>query len=109
MADQVTTSLAQAKVLVMQGMAGKAPRINAENQHWEVYDNTTGQWVDTGVEATGADGVSPTVTITEITRGHRVKITDEDHPQGQTFEVYNGTNGHSPYVDPTTGTWWYYD
>lgn len=51
MADQITTSLAQAKILVMQGMAGKAPRINAENNHWEVYDNDTQTWVDTGVRA----------------------------------------------------------
>jgi len=154
MADQITTSLAQAKVLVMQGMAGKAPRINADNQHWEVWDNTTEQWVDTGyscngtegldghspyinssgywvvfndgtqqwvttdVVARGVDGVSPTVTITEITRGHRVKITDAEHPNGQNFDVtdgFNGTNGtngvdgHSPYIDPTTNTWWYFD
>ena len=41
----------------------------------------------------GADGVSPTVTITEITGGHRVTITDADHPSGQTFDVMDGTDG----------------
>ena len=112
MSDQVTTSLAQAKVLVMQGLAGKAPRVNATNNHWEVYDNDTQAWVDTGVDATGPQGdagYSPEVTITPVFNGRRIKITDKEHPQGQTFEVYNGTNGHSPYVNPTTGTWWYYD
>ena len=41
----------------------------------------------------GADGVSPTVTITEITGGHRVTITDKNHPSGQSFDVLNGEKG----------------
>lgn len=41
----------------------------------------------------GQDGYSPDVTITEITGGHRVTITDEDHPQGQSFDVMDGTGG----------------
>lgn len=39
----------------------------------------------------GTDGVSPEVTITAITGGHRVEITDADHPSGQTFDVMDGT------------------
>lgn len=172
--------LEEALVLVMQGMAGKAPRVNATNNHWEVYDNDTQSWVDTGVNATGAagadgadghspyinntgywvfwndstgawvttnykaagrdgedghspyiganghwfawsenlamfddtgvpaqgpqgetgatgatgtDGYSPVVTITNITGGHRVTITDEDHPTGQSFDVMDGQDG----------------
>ena len=36
----------------------------------------------------GADGVSPTVSVSEISRGHRVTITDGtgDH----TFDVFDG-------------------
>lgn len=41
--------------------------------------------------ATGSDGVSPIVTITTITGGHRVTIVDEDHPSGQSFDVMDGT------------------
>lgn len=41
--------------------------------------------VDKG--AGGDDGVSPAVTVTEITGGHRVTITDATHPQGQSFDV----------------------
>lgn len=41
----------------------------------------------------GADGVSPTVTITEITGGHRVTITDKNHPDGMSFDVMDGTDG----------------
>ena len=40
--------------------------------------------------ATGADGVSPAVTITSITGGHRVTITDRAHPNGQSFDVMDG-------------------
>ena len=42
--------------------------------------------------ADGADGVSPYVTITTITGGHRVTITDADHPQGQSFDVMDGSS-----------------
>ena len=57
--DAVAMSLEEAKVLVMQGMKGdpgESPRINPENNHWEVYDNDTEQWVDTGVNARGPKG-----------------------------------------------------
>lgn len=39
----------------------------------------------------GTDGVSPEVTITSITGGHRVTITDADHPSGQSFDVLDGS------------------
>lgn len=41
----------------------------------------------------GSDGVSPEVTIENITDGHRVTITDAEHPSGQSFDVMNGSNG----------------
>lgn len=43
--------------------------------------------------AQGDDGVSPEVTITTITGGHRVTITDADHPSGQSFDVMDGAPG----------------
>ena len=48
----------------------------------------------------GENGVSPEVTVTSITGGHRVNITDEAHPQGQSFDVMDGTDGQ----DGTDGT-----
>lgn len=39
----------------------------------------------------GEDGVSPTVEVEEITGGHRVTITDAEHPDGQSFDVMDGT------------------
>lgn len=47
------------------------------------FDVTNGQ--------NGADGVSPDVTITTITGGHTVTITDKDHPTGQSFNVMDGS------------------
>lgn len=44
----------------------------------------------------GQDGVSPGVTIDTITGGHRVTITDADHPTGQSFDVMDGES---------SGTW----
>lgn len=41
----------------------------------------------------GTDGVSPAVSISAITGGHSVTITDKDHPSGQSFNVLDGTNG----------------
>lgn len=43
--------------------------------------------------APGQDGVSPGVSISSITGGHSVTITDADHPGGQTFNVMDGQDG----------------
>lgn len=42
----------------------------------------------------GQNGVSPTVTVTDISGGHRVTITDADHPAGQSFDVMDGDVGN---------------
>ena len=53
-----------------------------------------GEWVDMGLLfPAGQDGVSPAVTITQTSTGHKVKITDKTHPAGQEFDVDNGTPG----------------
>lgn len=59
----------------------------------------------------GTDGISPEVTIAVITGGHRVTITDKDHPTGQDFDVLDGTagaDGVTPVISATasvgTGT-----
>ena len=49
------------------------------------------------------NGYNPAVTITTITGGHQVKITDKDHPNGQTFNVMDGSgiygSGHTLYLN----------
>ena len=67
-----------------------------ENNTWWVWDPVTGAYVDTGVSAegyVGEDGFSPAVTISTITGGHNVNITDKDHPSGQDFDVMDGATG----------------
>lgn len=59
----------------------------------------------------GDDGYSPAVTIATITGGHRVTITDETHPAGQSFDVLDGAsdagavtyNPETSYNDGTVG------
>ena len=76
-------------------------------QSFDVLDGADGQDGADGTNGTdgadgsdGADGVSPAVSITGITGGHRVTITDADHPQGQAFDVLDGEDG----TDGTNGT-----
>ena len=73
------------------------------NGYWNVWSVEAQTYVSTGVKAKGEDGYSPEVTITTITGGHRVTITDKDHPQGQSFDVMDGQGGGgtSDYTDLT--------
>lgn len=43
----------------------------------------------------GSDGYSPVVTISTLSDpdGHRITITDEQHPLGQSFDVMDGVDG----------------
>ena len=41
----------------------------------------------------GPGGISPIVTVTAISGGHRLTITDEDHPGGQSFDILDGADG----------------
>ena len=54
-----------------------------------------GEWFDMGLLfPAGQDGVSPTVTMTAITGGTRLTITDKDHPSGQSADIMNGSPGN---------------
>lgn len=61
----------------------------------------TGSKGDTG--PAGSDGVSPVVTVTAITGGHRLTVTDADHPSGQTFDILDGSDGNDG-TDGSDGT-----
>lgn len=41
-------------------------------------------------EFNGNDGLSPEITVVPIAGGHRVIISDADHPSGHSFDVMNG-------------------
>lgn len=52
----------------------------------------------------GQDGFSPEITVETITGGHRVTITDADHPTGQSFDVMDGSGSGdmlASVYDPT--------
>ena len=82
------------------------------SEPYELYMYETGTgWISLGylegpqgpAGEDGQDGVSPEITITDITGGHRVTITDADHPTGQTFDVMDGEDG-APGTPGTPGT-----
>jgi hypothetical protein len=50
----------------------------------------------------GDDGISPTVTVTDITGGHRVTITDAEGPHS--FDVMDGPEGAPGVGVPSGGT-----
>jgi len=73
-----------------------------ENNYWMVWDVASQSYVSTGIQAEGEDGYSPEISITTITGGHRVTITDKDHPQGQSFDVMDGQGGSTGDYDELT-------
>lgn len=67
---------------------------------WKAYAVAAAQGVNKGDP--GDDGVSPTVSVVDISGGHRVTITDAD---GDTsFDVLDGLPGVSPVISVSTIT-----
>lgn len=71
--------------------------------YWYTWNAETEEYENTGIKAGGSDGYSPEVTITPITGGHRVTITDEAHPNGQSFDVMDGQDLSSIVMNPKNG------
>lgn len=71
------------------------------------FKNLRGETGQTGAAgqngSNGSDGFSPAVTLSTISGGTRVSITDATHPSGQVFDVMNGQNGQNG-TDGTNGT-----
>lgn len=91
------------------GHDGTTPHIDPVNKHW-IIGNTDTNVVAEGTNGqNGQDGVSPSVTITAITGGNRVVITDST--DSYTFDVMDGQNGQNgqdgttPHIDPTSKHW----
>lgn len=76
-----------------------APEIEQSGEPTTVYVITRTTAVATAFDRLcrikGNNGTSPTVAITEITGGHRITITDEAHPDGQSFDVMDGSGSGS--------------
>lgn len=59
---------------------------------------TKAQAVEAAAAAGDFNGVSPEVTIDTIAHGHSVTITDEEHPEGQSFPVLDGASAYEQAV-----------
>lgn len=74
-----------------------------------VYNSSTQKWENKTISGgSGQDGYSPTITVTNITGGHRVSITDATGTQ--TFDVMDGTSSGGSSGDAFTqwnGKTWY--
>lgn len=104
----VAATLSQLRYLVFQGMKGDTGDSAYEEAVKLGFEGTEAEWIaslkgETGANGRdgqdgahgvpGRDGVSPTVQIEPISGGHRVTITDAEHPSGQTFDVMDGEGG----------------
>lgn len=85
-------------------------KIKDSQGNWVGVPQIKGDKGDTGATGpqgpkgdSGTDGISPTVTITPITGGHRITITDKDGEHSA--DVMDGHNGMvTEYVTGTTPT-----
>lgn len=77
----------QDNALLVVEFQGKA--YNLTGAQWKAYAVAAAQGVNKGDP--GKDGVSPTVSVLDISGGHRVTITDATG--AKTFDVLNGANG----------------
>lgn len=65
-----------------------------------VNEDGTISWTNNGglpnpepVDITGPIGPAPSISVTDITNGHRITIIDEEHPNGINIDVMNGDKG----------------
>lgn len=65
-----------------------------------VNEDGTISWTNNGglpnpdpVDISGPVGPAPSMSVTDITGGHRITIIDEDHPDGINIDVMNGAKG----------------
>lgn len=65
-----------------------------------VNEDGTISWTNNGglpnpepVDISGPIGPAPSISVTDITGGHRITIVDEDHPDGINIDVMNGAKG----------------
>ena len=85
--DLPNLSDVQDNALLVVEFQGKA--YNLTGAQWKAYAVAAAQGVNKGDP--GDDGVSPTVSVVDISGGHRVTITDASGTKS--FDVLNGSDG----------------
>ena len=95
---------ASAKADSITGLTATATTLPDGSQASASYNAETGVMsfgIPKGKDGTnGTDGISPSVSVTDITGGHRVVITDKDG--AKSFDVEDGATGATPNL--TIGT-----
>ena len=79
-ADSANQSANQAEEFKNQSATNVTHYPKVVDGYWYVWDASNNEYVNTNVDASGEDGISPTVTITnnETQGTHFIKITDKD-------------------------------
>ena len=88
-----------------QGPAGKSPYIDETTGHWFIYDDETGEYVDSGNVAKGDTGngiASWTVVESQEDGGSNVVTVVFTNGDSESFTVKNGNTGATPNL--TIGT-----
>ena len=95
---------AEAAAAVLENCTATATTLDAGSDATAEYnDGTFAFGIPRGADGEdGADGISPTVTVTDITGGHRVKISDING--NHTFDVMDGVDGNAATVSVGTTT-----
>lgn len=80
--------------IVAEGQDGITPYIDSSNKHWIIGTTDTGIVAEGQQGIAGADGVSISFSVTEVTGGHSVTIYSSDETiLPETFNVMNGNDG----------------
>ena len=100
--QDANTAIGQADDAAAAALAAAAKGPKIENGTWWVWNSTLGEYVDTEVNSTGDDGITPHIDST--TGNWFLGSTDTGvHAQGEQGE--QGPQGVTPHIDPTTGNW----
>lgn len=87
--------------LPYKGLNGRSPRVSAQRT-WEVYNDATQSWEDTGIKVGGRDGYSPRISSTT---GNWEVYNDSTGSYEDTGVRAEGTDGITPHIDPITKHW----
>ena len=92
--DVITETIAALNTAVNEAETAIEHYPKIEDGTWRVWDVTNEEWVDTGIEAQGEDGYSPSASVRKS--GNKATITITDQTGTSTAEVSDGEDGYSP-------------
>lgn len=90
-AAKADAEAAEAAAEAYAAITAHPPLIDDVTGDWLIWDADEGEYVDSGEPGRGVDGVSPSISVSTITGGHSVSITDRSGTE--TFNVMDGADG----------------